>query len=327
MCTAITFQGESFYFGRTLDVTCGYRETVAVTPRNFAFDFRFEKTLQSHFAVIGMATVAEGLPLYYDAMNEKGLCMAGLRFPLYADYQTHDAKKNNIAPFELIPWILGQCDTVAAARTRLENTCLVKEEFSAQLTSEPLHWIIADETACMVLEVEKDGMHLYDNPVGVLTNSPTFPMQMSRLADFMQLSREEPRNNLLPHADLQTYSRGMGAIGLPGDWSSASRFVRAAFVRGNALPFGTEEKDVGQFFHILDTVGQIYGCVRVGSEGFEQTVYTSCCNASEGIYYYTLYGNRSVTGVDMHTTDLNGNTLYLFPLKTQERIYMQKESN
>lgn len=323
MCTAITFQGESFYFGRTLDVTCGYRETVAVTPRYFPFRFRFTEPMQSHFAIIGMATVAEGMPLYYDAMNEKGLCMAGLRFPLYADYQAHSNEKKNIAPFELIPWVLGQCDTVAAARTLLKNTCLVNEEFSAQLPSEPLHWMLADQTACVVLEIEKDGMHLYENPVGVLTNSPTFPMQMSRLTDFMQLSREEPRNVLLPSVDLQTYSRGMGALGLPGDWSSASRFVRAAFVRGNALPFKAEAKDVGQFFHIMDTVGQIYGCVRVGAEDFEQTVYTSCCNASKGIYYYTLYGNRAITGIDMHKADLDGNTLYLFPLAEQERIYMQ----
>lgn len=323
MCTAITFQGESFYFGRTLDVTCGYRETVAVTPRHFPFPFRFAEALQSHFAIIGMATVAEGLPLYYDAMNEKGLCMAGLRFPLYADYQPQSAEKNNIASFELIPWILGQCDSVAAARALLKKTCLVREEFSAQLPSEPLHWMLADKTACVVLEVEKDGMHLYENTVGVLTNSPTFPMQMSRLSDFMQLSREEPQNVLLPNVDLQMYSRGMGAIGLPGDWSSASRFVRAAFVRGNALPFGEEAKDVGQFFHILDTVGQVYGCVRVGAEGFEQTVYTSCCNASKGIYYYTMYSNRAVTGVDMHKTDLCGSTLHLFPLETQERIGMQ----
>lgn len=323
MCTAITFQGDSFYFGRTLDVTCGYRETVAVTPRYFPFRFRFTAPMQSHFAIIGMATVAEGAPLYYDAVNEKGLCMAGLRFPLYADYQAHSTEKKNIAPFELIPWVLGQCDTVAAARTLLKNTCLVNEEFSAQLPSEPLHWMLADQTACVVLEIEKDGMHIYENPVGVLTNSPTFPMQMSRLTDFMQLSREEPCNNLLPHVDLQMYSRGMGSIGLPGDWSSASRFARAAFVRGNALPFGEEAKDVGQFFHILDTVGQVYGCVRVGAEGFEQTVYTSCCNASKGIYYYTMYGNRAVTGVDMHKTDLDGKTLYLFPLAVQERIYMQ----
>lgn len=322
MCTAITFQGESFYFGRTLDVTCGYRETVAVTPRHFPFPFRFGEALQSHFAIIGMATVAEGLPLYYDAMNEKGLCMAGLRFPLYADYQPQSAEKNNIASFELIPWILGQCDSVAAARTLLKKTCLVREEFSAQLPSEPLHWMLADKTACVVLEVEKDGMHLYENAVGVLTNSPTFPMQMSRLSDFIQLSREEPQNALLPNVDLQMYSRGMGAIGLPGDWSSASRFVRAAFVRGNALPFGEEAKDVGQFFHILDTVGQVYGCVRVGAEGFERTVYTSCCNASKGIYYYTMYSNRAVTGVDMHKTDLCGSTLHLFPLETQERICM-----
>ncbi|MEZ3496750.1 MAG: choloylglycine hydrolase [Lachnospiraceae bacterium] len=322
MCTAITFQGESFYFGRTLDVTCGYRETVAVTPRNFPFQFRFAVPMQSHYAVIGMATVAEGTPLYYDAMNEKGLCMAGLRFPLYAAYQKHGAEKNNIAPFELIPWILGQCDTVSAARELLCRTCLVQEEFSAELPSEPLHWMLADETACIVLEIEADGMHLYENPVGVLTNSPTFPMQMSRLTDFMQLSREEPRNMLLPHVDLQIYSRGMGAVGLPGDWSSASRFIRAAFVRGNALPFGSEDSDVGQFFHILDTVGQIYGCVRVGEEGFEQTVYTSCCNASKGIYYYTMYGNRAITGVDMHKADLDSDSVQLFPLQTAEEIRM-----
>ena len=116
MCTAITYKTKSAYFGRTLDIECSYGEEVIITPRNFLFDFRHTGAQKSHYAIIGMGTVRDGYPLYYDAANECGLGMAGLRFAGNACYFSPIEGRENISSFELIPYILGSCKTVREAR-------------------------------------------------------------------------------------------------------------------------------------------------------------------------------------------------------------------
>ena len=115
MCTAATYQTKDFYFGRTLDYEFTYGDEITVTPRNFPLSFRHEDTLEKHYAILGMAHVAEGYPLYYDAINEKGLGMAGLNFVGNAVYGEVIPGRENVAQFEFIPWILAQCATVSDA--------------------------------------------------------------------------------------------------------------------------------------------------------------------------------------------------------------------
>ena len=109
MCTAVTYKTKDFYFGRTLDYDFSYVEEITITPRNFLLRFRETEAFQKHFAFIGMAFVKDGYPLYYDAVNEKGLCMAGLNFVGNAHYSKIEKGKINLAQFELIPYILGKC--------------------------------------------------------------------------------------------------------------------------------------------------------------------------------------------------------------------------
>ena len=115
----------------------------------------------------------------------------------------------------------------------------------------------------------------------------------------------------------------MGALGLPGDLSSASRFARAAFTRLHSVSGDSEEESVGQFFHILGSVEQPRGCREVADGKYEITIYTSCCNATRGIYYYTTYTNHQITAVDMHRENLDGNELIHYPMLQQERIFHQ----
>ena len=322
MCTAITSQTRDFYFGRTLDYDCSYSEEVVVTPRDFLLRFRSCDALECHFAIVGMAHVAEGIPLYYDGINEKGLAMAGLNFVGNAAYRAPEPGKDNVASFEFIPWILGQCATVAEARVLLERINLTDEAFGGDLPIARLHWIIADRKEAITVEAVAEGIRVYPNPVGVLTNNPPFDEQMLQLNNFMHLSAGEPENRFSEKLTLCPYSRGMGALGLPGDLSSQSRFVRAAFMKLNAVSGSGEAESVGQFFHILDTVSQPRGCCRVG-EGYEVTLYASCCNADKGIYYYTTYDNRQITAVDMHRENLDGNRLRRYPLVRREQIFFQ----
>lgn len=316
MCTAISFKADNHYFGRNLDLEFCYNERVTITPRNYTFKFRKTDAINSHYAIIGVATVEENYPLYYDATNEKGLSIAGLNFPENAFYSETDDTKINIAPFELIPYILSQCKTVEETKALLKKINLAEIHFSKEFRLSPLHWIIADKTQSITLESVKEGMKVYDNPVGVLTNNPGFDMQMFNLNNYMSLSKEAPKNSFSDKLNLKIYSRGMGAMGLPGDLSSQSRFVKAVFTKYNSV----KENSLTQFFHILHSVEQQKGCVLADNNKYEYTMYTSSCNTDKGIYYYTTYENHSITAVDMHRENLDAKEIITYPLIKDEQI-------
>lgn len=326
MCTALAYKTKDFYFGRTLDYESSYGEEIVITPRQYPFAFRNGAKRNEHYALIGMAHVAGGYPLYYEAVNEKGLGMAGLNFVGNACYGKEKEGKDNIASFELIPWILGQCSTVKEVRELLEKINVTNLAFHESFPVSPLHWLIADEKETITVEAVEEGLFVYDNPVGVLTNNPPFPQQMFQLNNYMHLSPKQPKNLFSEWLKLQTYSRGMGALGLPGDLSSASRFVRAAFTKLNAIATQKEEDSVGQFFHIMGTVEQSKGCCEVNEGAYEYTIYTSCCNASKGIYYYTTYFNHQINAVDMHEEDLDGKKVVVYPVLQEETIHYQNKT-
>ena len=320
MCTAATYYSKDHYFGRNLDLEFSYHETVTIMPRNYKFSIRHQNDLDSHYALIGMAFVVDDYPLFYDAINEKGVGMAGLNFPGNADYKEENPDKDNITPFEFIPWILGQCASVQEARLLLAKINLINENFSEELPLSPLHWMISDKSESIVVEQTQDGLRIYDNPVGVMTNNPTFYIQLFELNKYMSLSTEPAHNAFAKDLSLQQYSRGMGAIGLPGDLSSTSRFVKAAFTRMNSVSGESELESVSQFFHILGSVDQQRGCVHLGEDAYEITIYTSCCNLDKGIYYYNTYENHQITAVDMHMADLDGDKLTTYLLRHGENV-------
>lgn len=323
MCTAVTYKTKDFYFGRTLDYDFSYKEEVTVTPRNYPFVFRNAGTIKSHYALIGMAYVTEDYPLYYDAVNEKGLGMAALNFVGNAYYNKVKSHSDNIAQFEFIPWILGQCASVNDAKNLLRKINITDTPFSNNLPVAQLHWIIADRNEAITVESVKEGLRVYDNPVGVLTNNPPFDVQLFQLNNYINLSPEEPENRFSEKLSLTAYSRGMGALGLPGDLSSQSRFARASFVKMNSVSGVSEEESVSQFFHIMNSVDQQRGCCDLGDGKYEITIYTCCCNADKGIYYYTTYDNHQVTAVNMFRTDIDSSGLIRFPLITGEQFRMQ----
>lgn len=323
MCTAITYQTKDFYFGRTLDNDFTFGEQVTITPRNYGFHFRYMGEVGRHFAMIGIARIEEEYPLYYEGVNEKGLGMAGLNFVGNAHYGRQAPDKDNVASFELIPWILGQCASVQEARALLARLNLVDTAFRPNLPPAQLHWMIADNREAITVEVVEAGLKIYENPAGVLTNNPSFPEQMFGLNQYMALTTMEPVNNFSQLLPLHCFSRGMGAMGLPGDLSSTSRFARVAFVKMNSVCGTTENESVSQFFHILGSVSQQRGCCQIEPGKYEVTAYTCCCNADQGILYYTTYENHQITAVDMHREDLEGTGLVAYPMVQGERIWWQ----
>ena len=323
MCTSISFAKKDFYFGRTLDYDFSYGDKVTVVPRCYCFNYRNAGKSPEHYAMIGMAHIADNYPLFYDCVNEKGLGMAGLNFVGNARYGDPIEGKYNLPPHELIPFVMGQCRNLEEARELLEEINLIDSAYSDKYPVAELHWMISDKSGSLVVESTQSGMHVYDNPAGVLTNNPEFPQQMLQLNNYMYLSRKEPQNLFCSSLPLKPYSRGLGAIGLPGDLSSESRFVRVAFVKSNSVCGDSENECVSQFFHILGAVENQKGCCELSDGKYQITRYTSCCNCDKGIYYYTTYENHQITAVDMRHENLNSSRLICYEPLTAEQIKRQ----
>ena len=323
MCTAATYFTKDHYFGRNLDLEYSYHEQVTVVPRKFPFAFRNGMTNADHLAMIGMAYVAGGYPLFYDGINEAGLGMAGLNFPDNCDFKDPAEGCKNIASFELIPFILSSCTTVDEAREALSDVNITNVAFAPELPPNPLHWMVGDREKQIVVEQTKTGLHIYDDPVGVMTNNPTFDIQMTMLANYRNLTADQGESRFADGLDLHAYSRGMGGMGLPGDLSSASRFAKVAFTRMNSKSADDEASSVSQFFHILGSVEQQRGLCHLGGDKYEITIYSSCCNQDRGIYYYKTYDNSRIHAVDMHRENLDGTDLAAYDLVEEEEIGFQ----
>lgn len=322
MCTALTFKSTNHYFGRNLDLDYTLGEQIVVTPRNYSFDFRMLPNLKSHYAIIGVAKIDGNYPLYYDATNEVGLSIAGLNFPGSAMYFKPDNDKKNIAPFEIIPYILGRFTKIDEVVDFLKGANIADIAYNAKYKPTPLHWIIADKNRTITLESTEDGLKIYENTVGVLTNNPDFNMQMLNLNNYWHISKENPLKSFSDSLPFNLYSNGLGGMGLPGDFSSMSRFVRAVFAKLSSHENNIEVNSIEQFFHILSYVEQVLGCVKT-KNGNECTIYSSCCDTDNGIYYYSTYHNRRICAIDMHKENLNSDYLIPYDMIKNQMIFYQ----
>lgn len=304
-----------------MDINYEFGERVVITPRNYPFKFRKAGTMTRHLAIIGMAAVQEDYPLYAEAVNEKGLGMAGLLFDGNAYYpDTLDSSKSNVSPFEIIPWVVGKCSTVEEAKKLLSATNITDIPFSENIPLTPLHWHIADRNSSIVVESVKEGLKIYDNPVGVMTNNPQFGFQLENLGNYLNLTIGVPQNIFSEKAGVKPFSNGQGSFGLPGDFSSSSRFVKAAYLKLNSVCMDSEEDSISQFFHILGSVSVLKGCVKLPHNDYNVTTYSSCINADKGIFYYNTYHNSQISAVDMHRENLDSSGLMEFPLVVDQQI-------
>lgn len=321
MCTSIAMNTEDFYFGRTMDIEYSFNEKVVYTPRNYPIPFRRNDTLRRHYAMLGMASVMEGYPLYAEAVNERGLCAAGLNFPDSAYYPPkEDPVKQNVSPFELILWLCAKCASITDVKQLLASTHLVNIPFNDDLPLAPLHWHIADRERSLVLESTQNGLEIYDNPVGVLTNNPSFDFQTTNLCQYMNLTTSCPQNCFSNIKSLVPFGQGLGSFGLPGDYSPASRFVKAAYLSMNSVCEKDEMSSISQLFHILDSVSMIRGSVVTNQKLYDTTTYACCMNATKGIYYYKTYSNSQLTAVDLRRENLDAEALKTYPLMTDPQI-------
>lgn len=312
MCTAISFSTLDTYFGRNLDFDFSYGERVVIYPSDRPLSFRNGTTLKRHYAIMGVAHVEGDYPLFYDAINDAGVGMAGLNFVSNAHYFEKKEGMTNIPSFELIPYILSQAKDIKEVRTLLEKVNVTNEAFSSSLPPSALHWLISDKKESLVLEITKDGMNLYENPYGALTNNPPWKEQVASLNLYRNLSNKDPNRSFLKNDGESFYSRGLGTIGLPGDLTSSSRFVRVVFNKTNCLSPKEEPESVSSFFHILGSVEQINGCCEVKENEFEYTIYTSCYNLNRGLCYIKTYFGGIKKPISFDSKEC-----YLYPKKEE----------
>lgn len=308
MCTAVGIgDGKRAFFGRNLDYERGFGESAVIIPRNFKIEMRAERDIESHYAIMGICHEEGGHPLMYDGSNEMGLCMAGLNFTRSCGYSdVPEDGKHAVAPFEFILWILAKCGNVTEAAELIEKTSIVDIPFDSRLPNSKLHYLIFGRDGGIAVEPTACGIKIYPDPVGVLTNEPEFPMQFLYLSNYSNLSVTPPGGGVFDGRVTELYSRGMGAIGLPGDGSSMSRFARAAFVRASSRCDPGEVPNVSRLFHILASVEQVRGTCILDNGEEESTLYSSCYSTDTATMYYRLYDDLSTRTLKMSDIDLDG---------------------
>ena len=286
MCTAITFNKDGVFFGRTLDAEESFGERVILVPRYAPLSFSDGYCAESHYALLGMGIIHGAAPLFFDGMNEVGLCGAALNFDKFCKYKSADQEKNKIASFEVICRILSFCKSVGEAKNLLSSPVITDLSADKSLPPSPLHWIFADNSRAITVEQTEEGLSVYDNKIGVLTNAPDFPFHEKRVTEISSLS---PKN-----AEGDFFSLGYGAIGLPGDYSSPSRFLRGAYMRRYA-----ECKTHSDFFRAIDTVSIPRGAV-INNDGKEHyTLYSSVYDAVKRILYRRTYPSLDILSVSL----------------------------
>jgi len=332
MCT-VTVDTDNGFFRRTLDLEFSYNESICITPRNKELCFLYKGISKSHFAFMGVAHTEGEVPLYYDGINEHGLCCAALSFPGEAVYHKRRQGRENLASFEVIPYILSGAKTLYEARELLKGVNITDDAFSKTLSPTPLHWIIADAEGCAVLEQTQAGTHIYENPLCVMTNSPSFPYQRYRICEYLHLTADVPKNNLIPTVDVKLYSRGMGCVGMPGDFSSSSRFVRALFLNYNSNRYCKSYNQSGknstrvmgavEGMHIMECVSVPMGCAMSNEGKPIHTVYTACIDMRDLCYYYTTYQMRRICAVRLSSGAMNASEVTAFALRREEDIFYE----
>ena len=313
MCTAIL---NGSYAGRNLDIENGYGESLIITPRNYVIPLRKNDNIRTHYAFIGIGIIERGYPLYYDAVNEHGLYIAGLNYVDNAKYHAPSEKMLNLAPYELIPCLLSTCKSTHEAKKALQSINFVDIPFSREFPSSELHFFIADKNGAITVEPDADGINVYTNKIGVLTNNPPFPSQMHNLNNYQALTSGQITNRFCKSIHLKEYSKGMGAIGLPGDLSSQSRFVRASFHKVNCVESG----DPCDIFHLLSSVSMPRGSVKIGDE-YEHTVYTSAVDLATLTYYYKTYESSAICSAKLFNANLDSVSLESYPLLTVRKVF------
>ncbi len=328
MCTGLSIQTQEgkCYFGRNMDIPYNFNQAVMIIPRSYQYQDRVTgNVVTNNHAMIGMGTVIDNHPVFADGLNEVGLGCAGLNFEGYAYFEKEPIEgKNNIAPYDFIQWVLSNHETVEEVKQGIGHLELVDCPINDKTPVPMLHWMIVDKTGkAIVVEKTKDSLTIHDNPIGVMTNNPTFDWHLTNLKEYLHLTPTSPKETKWGEHTLKALGVGAGTLGIPGDFASVSRFVRIAYLRSYMPKIEGDVQAITQFFHMLDYVKMVKGGVLT-DEGLEDlTTYSSCMDQEKCIYYYKTYGNSRINAVDLYEEQLEGTNLKTFDYLVQQDINYQ----
>lgn len=303
MCTAMTIQVPQghVYFGRTMDFSYPLDPELYFIPRGYTWkNILRTHTIQDQYSILAIGQNLFPV-VFADGVNDMGFAAAVLYFPGYAHYDTADTDDSSRLPaasIELVHFLLGQCASAEQAIPILKNIRIVGVKDSVTNTVAPLHWILADKTGtCLVVEKTADGLHILPNPAGVLSNSPDFIWHMTNLRSYMNIEPTQKADEAWGPVSLSPFGQGAGTLGLPGDYTPPSRFVRTAFQKSHADFPPDREGTVNTCFHIMESVSIPKGVVMTDRGTPDYTQYTAFISLEEKRYYFKTYDNTGITAV------------------------------
>lgn len=301
MCTAINIGLDNgyVYFGRTMDFSHELDPELYYVPAGYQWRNLLDTdSFKTKYSFLGIGQDISPIVLT-DGVNEKGLAIAALYFPGFAQYD--DVNANDLIPiaaFELVYYLLSQCQTVEEVQKILETIRIVGVEDDVTHTVAPLHWIMNDQSNnCMVIEKTAQGLQIINNPIGVLSNSPDFSWHLNNLRNYLNLSPYQQESNW-GNLELIPFGQGAGTLGLPGDYTPPSRFVRAAFQKTfTDMPL-KQQQTIMTCFRIMETVSIPKGTVITARHTPDYTQYTMVIDITTQTYYFKTYWNNQITKVE-----------------------------
>lgn len=315
MCTALitrSANGEHF-FGRNMDLPEYYNFNPLFIPKSSSYINKatgeFEVAASS---ILGMGSVIDGYPALAEGMNSSGLACAGLNFDMYRENESLPAEgKINMPPYHFTLWVLANFMSVDDVEKHLSSVNFKDVPINANNPVPTLHWMIADKSGkSIVVEKTAGGLSVFENPIGVMTNDPEFSWHLTHLNQYIKLCPIHPKPTIWGDKKLAPLGVGSGSIGLPGDFASASRFVRIAYLKANMPRTENTSQAVGQFFHMLDNTAMVKGAVMTKSGADDFTLYSCCMDLANGVYYYKTYGNNRINAITMHGIEASEIKIY-----------------
>jgi len=330
-CTGLqlTTKDHAVINGRTVEFGVFLDTSVVFVPRGYKFTGSTTlgpgKKWSSKYASIGMILVDN--KVIVDGMNEKGLATASFYFPGYAKYSvtTKENQKISMSSSDFTQWILSEFATVDEVKKAIENnevaiSPVLTPGFPPQV--QPFHFIVYDRSGKSIVIEPLDGkLKIYDNPIGVITNSPTFDWHMTNLRNYVNLLAHTPEDVKVFGATIKPLGQGAGMLGLPGDFTPPSRFVRAAAFAASSIPAETADKGVLQVFHILNSFDIPVGAARTIEDGeifSDYTMLTLVRDTKNLRLYYKTYDDQTIKMVDMKKFDFNGKKILRLHTKTEQ---------
>ncbi len=328
-CTGIRLKAKdgAVVYGRTMEFGFPLQSRAIIIPRHF--DLQGQSTQgrrgmawKTKYAAVGMNAIS--LDRLVDGVNEKGLAAGIYYMPGYAGYQTISPKDDAraLAPWEPVTWLLTTCATVAEARAAIETARVVEATAPELNIVPPVHYVVHDKQGqSLVIEYVRGELHLHDNPLGVMTNAPEFSWHMTNLHNYVNLRAMNSAPVKIDGVSLQPFGQGSGLFGLPGDFTSPSRFVRAALFGAVALEGRDGPEAIGQLFHLLDNFDIPLGSVEQGegdAKVLESTEWTTASDLKNSVFYFHTFENRRVQRIDLKAADLDSDRIVKFPMRSSQ---------